>query len=189
MIDQNVNNNEKIENQVNTTGNVYFNNQTRWASKFQKLKEEIENDTRFDTFIDDFKLYNTLLDGKSMPEKLKDGGFNDTEILHATIRKEKYAKKLVSRQLYETEQKIDVELFAFIRLNFETYIEPLVESNTQKSQIKTDLNEKVIKPILQILNEEGKDDVFLNYSADDILGMVYFLTGKCHLNWKNYDNI
>ena len=189
MADQSVHNNGIVEKQVNTIGDVYLNNQTRWASKFQKLKEEVENDIRFDTFIDDFKLYNTLLDGKSMPEKLKDGGFTQPEILNATIRKEKYAKKIVSRQLFETEQKIDVELFAFIRLNFETYIEPLIENNAQKSNIKTELNEKVVKPILIILNEEGKDDIFLNYSADDILGMVYFLTGKCHLNWKIYDNL
>ncbi len=189
MSEQNVTNTGSVEKQVNTTGNVYFSNQTRWAAKFQKLKEEVENDERFDTFIDDFKLYNTLLDGKSMPEKLKDGGFSESEILNATIRKEKYAKKIVSRQLFETEQKIDVELFAFIRLNFETYIEPLIENKEPKSKIKTELNEKVVKPILQILNDEGKDDFFLNYSADDILGMVYFLTGKCFINWTNYDNI
>lgn len=189
MTDQSVNNLGIVEKQVNTTGNVYLKTPTRWATKFQKLKEEVENDVRFDVFIDDFKLYNTLLDGKSMPEKLKDGGFNENEILNATIRKEKYAKKIVSRQLFETEQKIDVELFAFIKLNFETYIDPLIELNSSKSIIKVALNEKVILPILEIINIEGKDDSFLCYTADDILGMVYFLTGKCHLNWKNYDNL
>lgn len=189
MADQNVNNTGNVEKQVNTTGDVYLNNQTRWASKFQKLKEEVEKDIRFDTFIDDFTLYNTLLDGKSMLEKLEDGGFNESELLQANIRKDKYAKKLVMRGLYETEQKIDVELFAFIKLNFETFIDPLIVNNSNKSIIKSTLNEKVVKPILDILNIEGKDDTFLNYNADDILGMVYFLTGKCHLNWKNYDNI
>jgi hypothetical protein len=51
------------------------------------------------------------------------------------------------------------------------------------------LNEKVIQPILEILNKEGAEDNYLNYNANDIFGMVYFLTGKCHLNWKDYDTI
>lgn len=185
---QEVNNNSEIGTQINApNGTFNTTNKTRWQSKFERLKEEVENDIRFDVFIDDFKLYNTLLDGKSMLEKLEDGGFNEYEILQANIRKDKYAKKIVKRELYETEQKIDVELFAFIKLNFETFIEPLIENNSNKSVLKSTLNEKVILPILEILNTEGKDDVFLNYNADDILGMVYFLTGKCHLNWKKYD--
>ncbi|CAN1540271.1 hypothetical protein MCERE19_01716 [Spirosomataceae bacterium] len=187
---QEVNNNAEISTQINAPNGTFISsNKTRWQSRFEKLKEEVENDIRFDVFIDDFKLYNTLLDGKSMIEKLEDGGFDEYEILQANMRKDKYAKKIVKRQLYETEQKIDVELFAFIKLNFETYIEPLIETASTKSTIKSTLNEKVIMPILNILNTEGKDDIFLNYTADDILGMVYFLTGKCHLNWKKYDNI
>lgn len=188
-MDQIINNEGPIEQQVITTGSVYLSNPTRWSAKFKKLKDEVENDIRFDVFIDDFKLYNTVLDGKSMTEKLKDGGFSEIEIINATIRKDKYAKKIVSRELYETEQKIDVELFAFIKLNFETYIEPLIEENASKRDIKINLNQKVVMPILNLLNEEGKDDIFLNYTADDILGMIYYLTGKCHLNWKDYDNI
>lgn len=187
---QEVNNNAEISTQINAPNGTFIStNKTRWQSRFEKLKEEVEKDIRFDVFIDDFKLYNTLLDGKSMIEKLEDGGFNECEILQANIRKDKYAKKIVKRELYETEQKIDVELFAFIKLNFETFIEPLIENNSSKGIIKSTLNNKVIIPILEILNTEGKDDVFLNYNADDILGMVYFLTGKCHLNWKKYDNI
>ena len=95
MTKQDINNQNSIETQIITTGNVNLNRQTRWGANFQKLKEEVEKDVRFDSFIEDFIMYNTVLDGKSMPEKLKDGGFSESEILHATMRKDKYAKKIV----------------------------------------------------------------------------------------------
>jgi hypothetical protein len=188
---QEIHNNGHIETQVNAPNSTInlTNKKSRWQSRFEKLKNEVESDIRFEQFIDDFTYYNTLLDGKSMPEKLKDGGFSDTEILEAKRQKEKYAKKIVSRQLYETEQRIDVDLFASIKLNFDTYLKDLVEAKGDKREIKILLTEKVIVPILELLNEEGKDDFFLNYTAEDIKGMIFFLTGKCHINWTKYDNI
>ena len=188
---QEIHNNGHIETQVNAPNSTInlTNKKSRWQSRFEKLKNEVESDIRFEQFIDDFTYYNTLLDGKSMPEKLKDGGFSDTEILEAKRQKEKYAKKIVSRQLYETEQRIDVDLFASIKLNFDTYLKDLVEAKGDKREIKILLTEKVIVPILELLNEEGKDDFFLNYTAEDIKGMIFFLTGKGHINWTKYDNI
>lgn len=192
MSEQRIDNNAPIDNQLNiqnNNGELNYYKKSRLASRFEKLKQEVEKDQKFDDFIDDLKYYRTKLDGRSMPEKLKDGGFSEKEVLKATYRKLQYSKKLEKNKLYESAQKIDLELFALINYNFETYIDPLVEAKTPKNDIKIVLREKVILPIFEIINIEGKDDVFLNYTVDDILGMVYFLTGKCHLNWANYDSL
>ncbi|WP_423740512.1 ABC-three component system protein [Flavobacterium columnare] len=189
---QNINNNSPIDKQVNIqnfNGSIGFGKKSRLSQRFEKLKNEVENDIRYNDFIDDFLSYNTKLDGRSMPDKLKDGGFSDLEIIKATSKKHKYSKKLEKNKLYETAQIIDVELFSMISLNFETYIEPLINDNADKTIIKTTLTEKVVMPIINLINDEGVDDTFLNYNVDDILGMIYFLTGKCHINWANYDNI
>ena len=79
--------------------------------------------------------------------------------------------------------------FSLISTNFDIYVYPLILENQSKKYILEILNEKVIQPILEILNKEGAEDNYLNYNANDIFGMVYFLTGKCHLNWKDYDTI
>lgn len=91
--------------------------------------------------------------------------------------------------MYLSQQEIDVEIFSIIDNNFETYVFPKIKSLEDKEIIKQCLMEKVIQPILDLLNKEGESDDFLNYNSNDIYGMVYFLTGKCHLNWKNYDII
>lgn len=189
---QNVVNDGNIDSQLNignNSGDIYTSKPTRWSKRFQRLNEEVKQNIKYEQFIDDLKTYNTQLDGKSTEEKLEDGNFTQNEIFHAIVRKESYSKKLERNINYETAQKIDTEIFALIKLNFEGYVQPLIFEEVSKQVIKTTLIEKVISPILVILNEEGGDDEFLNYTADDILGMLYFLTGKCHINWANYDNI
>lgn len=189
---QDVNNQGEVGHQINVNnlkGNIELSKISRLGQRFKKLKEEVENNVLYNKFIDDFKRYNTELDGRSMPDKLADAGFNQNEINKATYRKHQYSKKLEKNKLYETAQLIDLELFAFISLNFETYVEPSIDEGKPKSEIKKCVKEYIIDPIYKLINEEGKDDTFLNYNVEDIYGMVFFLTGKCHLNWVNYDNI
>jgi hypothetical protein len=51
------------------------------------------------------------------------------------------------------------------------------------------LGEKVIHPIFTLLNDEAGEDDVLFFTTEEIYGMVYFLTARCHLNWKDYDTI
>jgi hypothetical protein len=189
---QTVSNIAPVDNQVNVNqliGNIDFSNISRLGQRFKRLKEEVEKDIRLSDFMDDFKSYNTRLDGISMPEKLSDGGFSNVEILKATKRKHMYSKKLEKNKLYETAQLIDMELFSLINLYFETYIEPLIEEGAAKTQIKQTVLEKIVQPIINLINQDGRDDTFLNYTTEEIYGMIFFLTGKCHLNWAMYDSL
>ena len=191
-MEQNIDNSGEIGNQLNiaeNTGSINFAPVSRLAQRFISLKEEITNQVRFDQFIDDLKDFNTLLDGKSMTEKLVDGGFSETEIKRANRYNLTYLKKAEKNRFYESAQKIDVEIFGIMVMNFETYVEPLVVKNAEKDEIRAVVTEKVITPILDRLNADGGNDTHLNYTATDIMGMLYFLTGKCHINWAVYDNI
>lgn len=189
---QKINNSAPIDKQVNVAqlnGNIDFSNISRLSQRFKRLKEEVDKDIRLSDFMEDFKNYNTKLDGKSMPDKLSDGGFSNLEILRATKRKHMYSKKLEKNKLYETAQLIDMELFSLISLYFETYIEPLIETGNGKAVIKQAVLEKIVQPIIDLINQDGKDDTFMNYTTEEIYGMIFFLTGKCHLNWAVYDSI
>lgn len=189
---QNVTNSGPVDKQVivsQLNGNIDLSGISRLGQRFRRLKEEVEKDIHLSDFLEDFKNYNTKLDGKSMPDKLADGGFSPAEILRATKRKHMYSKKLERNKLYETAQLIDMELFSLINLYFETYVEPLIEERTAKSEIKKTVLEKIVMPIRDLINQDGKDDTFLCYTTEEIYGMIFFLTGKCHLNWAVYDSI
>lgn len=188
---QNVQNDGSIEqqNNIGKVDNIYLTPKSKWQKRFEKLQEEVQNDERYESFIEDFHNYNTILDGIGLEQKLIDAGFNGTEILRALRFKERYSKRVVKGEMFQSQQEIDVEIFSLVDNNFYTYVFPQIELNSPKSEILILLRENVIQPILDILNREGESDNFLNYNANDIYGMVYFLTGKCHLNWKNYDSI
>ena len=51
------------------------------------------------------------------------------------------------------------------------------------------VHEKIVVPISDMLNANGAYDTYLNFNEDHIYGMIYYLTGMCHLNWKDYDNV
>lgn len=186
------NNNNDITQQNNfgsIQGDVRLTPKTRWQKRFEKLQEEVKSDKRYESFIEDFNTYNTIQDGIGLEQKLIDAGFSQREILRAMKFKEKYAKRVVMGEMFHAQQEIDVEIFSIIDNNFETYVYKKVIENCDKSVILECLMEKVVQPILEILNKEGESDDFLNYTANDIYGMIYFLTGKCHLNWKDYDSL
>lgn len=189
---QNVTNSGPVEKQVNVAqfnGSIDLSNVSRLSQRFRRLKEEVEKDIRLSDFMDDFKNYNTKLDGRSMPDKLADGGFSAIEIFRATKRKHMYSKKLERNKLYETAQLIDMELFSLINLYFETHIEPLIEEGAARKDVKVAVMDKIVQPIIDLINQDGRDDTFLNYTTEEIYGMIFFLTGKCHLNWAVYDNL
>ena len=178
MTNQNINNNS-VHQQTNiaNVGNLNLTSKTRWQNRFKELNRQVENNEKYATFIKEFEEYNTIKDGIGLEKKLIDGNFTEYQIHKALSQKEKYAKRVVMGEMFLAQQRIDVEIFS------------LILENQSKKYILEILNEKVIQPILEILNKEGAEDNYLNYNANDIFGMVYFLTGKCHLNWKDYDTI
>lgn len=189
---QEINNTGEIQSQLNAAnieGNVYFSKKTRFAKRFEKLNEEVASDERYEGIMESLKYYLTSRDGIDMPTKLQDGGFKESEIIEATKKKEKYAKRLELNKFFESAQWIDSQLFGKIKMNFEAFILPLVNTGVTKDEILKEVVLKVVQPVLDLINVEGENDEVLNYNADDIFGMVYYLTGQCHLNWKNYDSI
>ncbi|MGK0379648.1 MAG: hypothetical protein ACJA1Z_003476 [Patiriisocius sp.] len=192
-MEQNVNNNGPVERQLNiheNSGPIVFTNKTRFSKRFDKLNEEVASDDKYEGVMESLKHYLTKLDGIDMPTKLRDGGFSENEIIKATRRKEKYAKKLEKNLFFESAQWIDSQLFAKIMIEFEIHIEnPLIKNGANKDDILIAVVEKVINPVLDLINIEGENDDVLNYSLEDVFGMVYYLTGKCHINWKDYDSI
>ena len=153
----------------------YESTDSRLACWFRKLKEEFENDVRLQP--------HTI----GLEQKLLDGGFSKTAIDQARRKKQYYAKKTTKYQYYESAQRIDSYLFAIVCNRFDNYVTPLIEDSAPLRTINQTVYEQVVIPIMRELNSNGSDDTYLCYSEDDIFGMIYYLTGNCHINWKKYD--
>ena len=179
---------------INQPGKVTINNQrgqSRLDAYFQRLIEEIEKNVTAET-IDELLYYTTQKDGTlGMERKLMDGGFCSDSIMEALRQKEFYAKKSMRFDCYPSAQKIFLLLFARIKNEFKTSIYPLIKAEESLDVVMVQLRQKIVEPIMAMLDEGGAHDQYLNFTEDHIYGMIYYLTGMCHLNWKDYkdDNV
>lgn len=166
--------------------NYYTQSESRLGGWFRRLNDEINNDIRLQKKLDDIKRYRTKLPHTiGLEAKLKDGGFSQSAIDKARRLKMYFAKKSTRFQYYESAQLIDSYLFAKLCHRFDTYILPNIES-LSLCDIRQMVYEKVVLPIIDEINANGSYDRQLCYNEDDIYGMLYYLTGKCHINWKDY---
>lgn len=162
---------------------------SRMARDFERLRQEILKDVRQET-IEELKYYITKLPGtKSAEEKLTDGGFKRQKISEAIRQKDLYARRATMYQDYPSAQQINLDLLSRIKHEFDDTIFPLIEEHTDLTIVMQQIRTKIVNPIMQMLYENGASDEYLHYSEDHIYGMIYHLTGMCHLNWKDYDNV
>lgn len=193
MSDSFVRNNSAIGAQANVkenNGTINIgNSRSRLSATFERLEQEILNNTRKEV-IDELLLYTTKLDGtKGLEEKLQDGGFQKMFIQKAIIQKEMYAKRATKYECYPAAQEIILSLFARIKNEFDVRIYPMIIKGADVPSIMQEVHKQIVSPILQMIEKNGENDQSLYFNMDHIYGMIYYLTGMCHLNWKDYDNI
>ena len=193
MSDSFVRNNSAIGAQANVkenNGTINIgNSRSRLSATFERLEQEILNNTRKEV-IDELLLYTTKLDGtKGLEEKLQDGGFQKMFIQKAIIQKEMYAKRATKYECYPAAQEIILSLFARIKNEFDVRIYPMIIKGADVPSIMQEVHKQIVSPILQMIETNGENDQSLYFNMDHIYGMIYYLTGMCHLNWRDYDNI
>lgn len=162
--------------------------QSRLASWFARLQEDFKNDVRLQKKMDDIMRYRTKLRHTiGLEQKLLDGDFPKKAIDKARRQKQSYAKKATKYQYYEMANKIDNYLFAIVSDHFDREVLPLIEDEKPLREINQAVYDKVVVPVMEELNTVGDSDTCLCYTLDDVFGMLYYLTGNCHINWAIYD--
>jgi len=146
----------------------------------KKFKEEQESNAQLSTFIDDLDYYNTQKGNETvigLEDKLTAG--NRANLYDfANDMKDRFHRKLYKYQFSEAAQKINVHLLALVQSYYMNEVYPLICENKDAGVINTMISERIIQPLLAELDENT-----LGYSAQDINGMIYFLTGNCHIKW------
>lgn len=147
---------------------------------YEKLKAEPKSIEQ-QKFIEELQHYISQADGDvlGLEEKFKVAGRID-RLWYAKELKERYYKKLLrTSQFSLVGQKINVYLLALIRTNYLTEVYPKILENETKSNVDMLVNERIVKTLLAELGDNQ-----LEFTSDDVLGMVYYLTGNCHLKWS-----
>jgi len=110
--------------------------------------------------------------------KLKAGNREDL-YEDAEFYKDKFAKRLAKYQF--SNQAVAIHLYFLTQINerFSSKILPLIKDNYATTDIDSAISDFIIQPFV---SEVITADPSIN--ADIIRGMLYFLTGNCHIRWS-----
>lgn len=164
--------------------NNYFNNikKGKLSFLFEKLKEKFEHGDTITKISDDLKRYKDGRDRIGLEQKLKDA--NREHFLEDYMWfKDQYFRKLTKFQFYEPAQEIHAFILGIVLEKFRNIIYPLLKNNASDEVILAAMSEKIISPIVSLIQEEGCDDI-MGLTSVEIEGMIHFLTGQCYLKWK-----
>ena len=173
------------QNQAGRDLNIFnYHNQSQLYIQYSQLVKEFEQELRdgsitFGEFIEKIQHYTISTDVVGLEAKLTEAGF-ECYIDLAKQRKESYYKKITESTPSKATQKIHAYVLAKICMLFNLHIILAVNSGVSKETIADMILEKVIQPVQNILETNN----VLNIDYDDLMSMVYFLTGNCHIKWR-----
>jgi hypothetical protein len=147
----------------------------------EKFRAERANDVTFNETIAKLEHFHAEIHDEpivGVEDKLAAAGYSPQMVEFAKKTKELFAKKLVEFQLFESAQRIQALLLAEVYSRFHNFIAPMIASDADLTEINEVVQHEIIEPIQTMLGEN-----VLGLYADEINGMLYFLTGNCHIRW------
>ncbi|WP_434999011.1 ABC-three component system protein [Vibrio scophthalmi] len=143
----------------------------------QKLAKE---DPAYRDMIEEFQEFLSPRPGRKiigLENKLIEG--NRTDLLEdAEYLENRFSRKVSRKQLSDKEQIVYFHCLSKINSYFKSYIKPLILQQESNSKIDNEIQDKIISPLYEEIL------IVQPMSMEMIRGMLYFLTGKCHLRWK-----
>ncbi|MFK7828136.1 MAG: ABC-three component system protein [Congregibacter sp.] len=110
--------------------------------------------------------------------KLVAGGREDA-LENAVYYKNAFERRIAKKQLSRVEQHIYAHVLAMIETTFNQYVRPLILAGESKAIVDAAVHEKIFVPVYKAI--VGFDATI---TTQHVAGMLYFLTGKCHLMWS-----
>ena len=162
-------------------GRITFGGQSQLEKLYERLEKEKNESPIFSEIVDELLHFKNNADEQGfigLEKKMENG--NRLNYLHfAEYSKEKFAKKLLKNEHSETAQLIYAFLLAKVYSSFQTNIYPRILEQHPEEYINQLVTEYIIKPLEDILGNN-----LLRIYDDEINGMIYFLTGNCHIKWN-----
>lgn len=147
---------------------------------YDRLEKEKKKSTVFSEIVDELLHFKSNADEAEFIglEKKLENGNRENYLNFAEKSKEKFTKKLLRNEHSETAQCIYAFLLAKVYASFEQNISPKIKENHPEIFINELVKQFIIIPLEEILGEN-----LLRIYDDEINGMIYFLTGNCHIKW------
>lgn len=149
--------------------------------EIQALYERLKRCDSFDNYdiCDELNHYMSLqpdIDVRGLDAKLQSSNRSDL-LPVAKAMKEKAAKSIMRRQTSRTAQRIFVIILDQIHFDFMMKVTPLIQEDKERVIV----DDKIREIIDELYSSLGEN--LLELTAKDLLGLLFFLGGNCHIRW------
>ena len=98
----------------------------------------------------------------------------------AVLLKNRFERRVARNQMSLAEQHVYVQILSAISSIWHSKIKPLIDIGTSKTVIDSVIHTELIEPVHKAI---VRYDTLA--TSELVSGMLYFLTGKCHLDWSS----
>lgn len=165
-------------NQYNNVTNISRSSSRKLDKLYQSLTQENATPSAMG-FCDKLKHYlsaSTNPDIRSLEVKLSDSARSDMIFIAAEL-KEYAFKAIMKYQSSKTAQEIYVLILDKIHTDFMLKVTPLIQAGADRVTVDDKIS-IILEGIADMLG-----DNLLDISEKDLLGLLYFLAGNCHIRW------
>lgn len=151
---------------------------------YRKLKVEAEGDQTLTEYISQLQIFTRTVQNESvigLDGKLAAANRQD-ELDMAMAMKEMIYGELRKNMFSRTFQTIYATLMGKIHEEFQTWIKPKILQGASREEIDQLVHMQIVKPLVAELEQCPEYD---DAATATIRGMIYFLTGNCHLSWHS----
>lgn len=142
-------------------------------------KEEVKNGAEVESLIDELMHYNSHKhEIRNLETKLTEANLSEL-VKEAEELKQLISMLILKNQNYKSAQKIITLLLDEVASIFNSKIKPHITCEITKSAAESLIAEHLETEVRKHLGEN-----VLDIYNRQIKGMLYFLTGNCHLEWK-----
>jgi CRISPR/Cas system-associated protein endoribonuclease Cas2 len=152
---------------------------TPMSQLIAKYREECKNDADIRQTIEQLRRYQLPPEGEviGLEVKLRQGG--RVELLHFAL-----VATDLKHEFSPAAQEIYVHLLAKVWQLFQQVVYPAICRGATPAEIDRLLADQIYAKVEALLESNP-----LKIQADEIMGMLYWLTGNCHLKWKNHADL
>lgn len=150
---------------------------------YKKLSEEAEGDRVLTGLMGQLEVYTRqVADEKVVGLEGKFAAADrESEVEMAAVMKESIYADLRENLFSPTYQRIAATLMGKIYESFRNNVKPLVDESASNKEIDEAISTLVVAPII---DELSACPDFYDDPVRIVRGMLYFLTGNCHLRWR-----
>lgn len=164
--------------------NSFSQQDVKMKSLIEAYKEEQKSNPVFNEIIEELNFYLNPVKAEKkniigLEKKLKDGQLEDYYIEYAMRMKDIFWRKVERNMFSKVAQQIFIYILADVQVLFNLKIYPLILNDTDQTIIMSKIKDEIIDVLQKKLGEN-----ILNIFTDSIMGMLFFLTGNCHIKWS-----